>query len=227
MAYSVLPTPVTGDIISAAYWSTYLKDNFATLFPYTTSGDLAYATSSTVLARLGIGAANTILASSGTAPAYTALSTLTANVALVGSQAAGDIPYATSATAMDRLAVGAAGTILKGGTSPSYGAIVHRRQGGSSTNWQTQGTTTYTPSTAFIQMGVRSASVNTTGSVSITYPVAFSERPIITLGINGGSGACTAQVTGDSVSGFSVNLRDTITAGAITIDVNWMAVGTI
>ncbi len=55
MAYSAVPTVVTGDSWSAANHNTYLRDNLAALWPFTTAGDLAYASSATALARLAVG----------------------------------------------------------------------------------------------------------------------------------------------------------------------------
>jgi microcystin-dependent protein len=69
---SFLPTVATGDTWSASQHNTYIRDNILTLFPYISAGDLAYASSSTALARLAIGAAGRILYSTGSAPAWMA-----------------------------------------------------------------------------------------------------------------------------------------------------------
>lgn len=63
MAYSTVPTVVSGDSWSAAQHNTYIKDNFAALWPFTTAGDIAYAATSTTLARLPIGTEEQILSS--------------------------------------------------------------------------------------------------------------------------------------------------------------------
>lgn len=55
MAYSAVPTVVTGDSWSAANHNTYLRDNLAALWPFTAAGDIAYASSATALARLAMG----------------------------------------------------------------------------------------------------------------------------------------------------------------------------
>jgi hypothetical protein len=73
MAYSVVPTVATGDLWTAANHNTYIRDNLSALWPYTTAGDLSYASSATVLARLGIGSAYGILSSSGSAPVWRTL----------------------------------------------------------------------------------------------------------------------------------------------------------
>lgn len=57
MAYSAVPTVVTGDIWSAANHNTYLRDNLAALWPFTTAGDIAIASSAAELSKLSIGTA--------------------------------------------------------------------------------------------------------------------------------------------------------------------------
>lgn len=52
MAHSVVPLMATGDWIDAAWVNQYLRDNIAALWPYTTAGDLAYASGAHTLARL-------------------------------------------------------------------------------------------------------------------------------------------------------------------------------
>mgnify|MGYP003965578773 FL=1 len=72
MAFSNSYTAVTGGTLSAAQWNTGVRDNFTAIWVYTTAGDLAYATSSTALARLGIGTAGqSLITNSGaTAPEW-------------------------------------------------------------------------------------------------------------------------------------------------------------
>lgn len=89
----------------------------------TTAGDIIYATGSAAVTRLGlVGSTNSILTAGASAPAYQTLSTLTGTVATVSSQAAYDIPYATSATALGRIANGTTGQVLTATTSaaPSW-----------------------------------------------------------------------------------------------------------
>jgi hypothetical protein len=72
MAYSVVPTVAPGDSWSSSQHNTYIRDNFAALWPFTTQGDLAYASAANTLARLGIGGANAILKSNGSVPSWLA-----------------------------------------------------------------------------------------------------------------------------------------------------------
>ena len=55
MSYTAHPTVVTGQTWTAANQNTYVKDNFAALWVYTTAGDICYATSASAANRLGIG----------------------------------------------------------------------------------------------------------------------------------------------------------------------------
>lgn len=87
MSFTTVPTVNNGDSWSAAQHNTYIRDNFAAVWPFTTAGDLAYASASNALARLGIGSSGKLLKSNGSAPAWGDLdfasvyrsSTMTAN----------------------------------------------------------------------------------------------------------------------------------------------------
>ncbi len=70
MAYTPIPTYVTNQLITAAHGNTYWKDNFAALFPHTTIGDIAYASASNVLSRLGIGSEGQSLTVSSGIPGW-------------------------------------------------------------------------------------------------------------------------------------------------------------
>jgi hypothetical protein len=97
----------------------------------TTTGDIIYASGAGVAARLGIGGTNLGLYVAGGLPAWGAStkSVLTTT---------GDIVYASSANTLARLSIGGANTVLHGGTTPSYSAVV---QGDVSFTW-----TAFTPS---------------------------------------------------------------------------------
>lgn len=72
MAYTTTTTAVTGGSLSAAQWNSGVRDNFTAVWVYTTVGDIAYATSSSTLARLAKGAAYKVLRmnSGATAPEW-------------------------------------------------------------------------------------------------------------------------------------------------------------
>lgn len=57
MAYTPVPTKNPGDIITAAIWNTYIRDNFAAGVPdiFTLKGDLAVGTGADTVTRLPVG----------------------------------------------------------------------------------------------------------------------------------------------------------------------------
>lgn len=75
MAFNNSFTAVTGATYTAAQYNTYTRDNMTAIWVYTTAGDLAYASSSTTLSRLGIGSSGSLLRSTGSAPAWLAAGT--------------------------------------------------------------------------------------------------------------------------------------------------------
>lgn len=79
---STVPTVANGDSWSAAQQNTYLRDNIEAVWPYTTAGDLSYASAANQLARLGIGAAYQLLRtnSAGNAPEWGGLPFATASL---------------------------------------------------------------------------------------------------------------------------------------------------
>jgi len=70
MAFNNSYTAVTGATYTASHYNTHTRDNFTALWVYTTAGDMAYATSSTSLTRVGIGSAGEKLVSTGSAPTW-------------------------------------------------------------------------------------------------------------------------------------------------------------
>ncbi len=134
------PNSATSGAITVA--GTLITSNGGTGLASYTAGDLTYYASGTALTRLGIGSAGQILTSSGTAPQWTTLSTvsvttfsggttgLTPSSATSGtvtlggtlitsnggtglsSYTAGDITYYASGTALTKLGIGAANRVL-------------------------------------------------------------------------------------------------------------------
>lgn len=70
MAFTTVPTYTTNQLITSSHANTYWRDNLNTLFPHTAAGDLAYASATTVLSRLEIGAAGKRLGSDGSVPSW-------------------------------------------------------------------------------------------------------------------------------------------------------------
>ena len=61
MGYTVVPYVNPGDSWTAAQHNTYIRDNFAALWPFTAAGDITLAQSAYAITKLPIGAENTIL----------------------------------------------------------------------------------------------------------------------------------------------------------------------
>lgn len=155
---------------------------------------------------------------------------------------AGDTAYATAANTLGRVAIGAAGAINYStgsapawkaigaagqflgvsGTSPTWSPLVYSRQGGAADNWQTAGGSTYNPTTTQIEAGSRSVTSGT--PLAITYPNAFTYRPLIFLTVNTSTNQYTLSFSDDTLSGFTINLQK-IGGGADALSVNWLAIG--
>jgi hypothetical protein len=117
--------------------------------------------------------------------------------------------------------------------------IISKRQGGSSTVWDTPGTTTYTPTptNVKIQVGVTTFTVsdNATPKMenTITFPVAFSYKPIVLATVISDSsyatgGAVPAIVQTSAINSSSAYIRikyATNFNNGTVFNVAWMAIG--
>jgi len=116
-------TATTGIVTLAGTLNTSSGGTGLTTF---TAGDLPYYATGTALSKLGIGATNYVLTSSGSAPQYVAQSTLSVGTATTATNLAGgiasQIPYQTGAGATSFIANGSSGQVLtSNGTSvPSF-----------------------------------------------------------------------------------------------------------
>lgn len=103
-----------------------------------------------------------------------------------------------------------------------------RRQGGSATNWRTPGATTRTPGAVRMQAGSVSVPDTAGGTVPdtvVTFPVAFSDVPLVFVSqINEGT-LITSKVL--DVTASQMTLRATATAGGgpWSAEVHWLAIG--
>ena len=101
------------------------------------------------------------------------------------------------------------------------------RQGGSATDWNEQGTTNYVPSTARMQAGVKnwSGTAANSGSLTITFPQAFSSNPIGFAN----AVAATADISVGVLSTYTTNMTiywKTVSGGNITsMNFSWLAIG--
>jgi hypothetical protein len=123
-AIAINGNQITSGTVGVAYGGTNLSSY--------TAGDMLYATGSTTLAKLNIGATNYVLTSSGSAPQYVAQSTLSVGSATTATTAtnlaggiASQIPYQTAAGTTAFIANGTAGQVLtSAGTSvPTWSGI--------------------------------------------------------------------------------------------------------
>jgi hypothetical protein len=100
-------TWIHGESVDETLLNTALRNQLLAIWVGTTAGDLAYFTDANNRARLGIGAANKLLRSTGSAPEWVTLMSLTP------MNATGDLLYAGSASTLAKLAIGSTGKILK------------------------------------------------------------------------------------------------------------------
>lgn len=104
------------------------------------------------------------------------------------------------------------------------------RQGGSSTNWATSGTSNYTPGAVRMQGGAITVAVsdgNAYGAATVTFPAAFSYTPLIVVAINNdvSDRQLVAVTYSISASGFSVRVIRSVTTGTTNYVVSWIAIG--
>lgn len=152
--------------------------------------------------------------------------------------AAGDTDYYTSGVAKARLVIGAAGQLQKvnaGATAPEWFRFLDR-EGAHATNWSLQGTTDYVPGAYKLQAGEAQLIIppaGDTATVTITYPVAFSDKPLVFIGPH--------EQTAGGARGETMFRKGTQLAGSVVIDVycddalgttatftiSWLAIGPI
>ena len=116
------PIQVSGTVISL---NTVPVASGGTNITSYATGDLLYASGSTTLSKLTIGATNYVMTSSGTAPQYVAQSTLSVGSATTATNlaggAAGSVAYNTGSGATSFLALGTTNYVLTAGASaPQY-----------------------------------------------------------------------------------------------------------
>lgn len=112
-------------------------------------------------------------------------------------------------------------------------AKLYRRQGGSATDWSSAGTTTQTPGMIVEQAGVINKSFTSATLVSqtVTFPVAFSQTPLVTFSLgptqsfSGGGNVSYVSYGSVSTTGFTVNISFTA-ANTGNLDITWRAIGT-
>ncbi len=110
--------------------------------------------------------------------------------------------------------------------------IFTNRQGGSSTDWNVFGTTTYSITSPKIQIGCASiGSISTAwntwyyGSTSVTFPVAFTNKPLVFCTCNNlvANNLITLLPTGIVKTGFTLQATSNGSMGSQTVA--WLAIG--
>jgi len=97
-----------------------------------------------------------------------------------------------------------------------------KRQGGSSTNWSTAGTTGYDVTDAVIQCGAVSIAAGATATV--TFPTAFTQTPVVVCSLLTAN-QVTTPLNIISVSTTQVQIKHTQASPAYTVVALWIAIG--
>lgn len=102
----------------------------------------------------------------------------------------------------------------------------YRRQGGDASQWNTAGTTTYTPGAVRMQMGAITwtGSANATGSKAVTFPVAFDDDPLgFAVCLNtSGQIVCTVTLV---PTGITIYWQDVFLSTHTSLTFLWWAIG--
>lgn len=105
-----------------------------------------------------------------------------------------------------------------------YGKV-RSRQGGSSTNWGTSGTTTYdyTGTNTFIQVGAITGNTDAADK-AVTFPTAFNQIPVVFCFSQTAGSANVTDLAANSVTTTGFNVRN-VGANATTETIAWLAIG--
>lgn len=150
---------------------------------------------------------------------------------------AGAILYLDASHNNYTLAAGFAGQFLKSNTGypiwvfPDKPISGLQRQGGSASAWDTPGSSNYTPSQMLVQAGIVDVTdVNGHyGYTDVTFPVAFSNYPIVFSMVSGKTGNANndklsrASVQSNSV--VRISLNTTVAPAYQTMSIHWLAIG--
>lgn len=113
-------------------------------------------------------------------------------------------------------------------------ALVHKRKGGSSTEWNSAGSTNYTAGGAKIQLGAKTLvwdDDEDSDELTVTYPSAFSRKPLVYVTLQNGADATKRKLLASvySVSASSFQIKGQRTDGSsdltTTAVANWVAIG--
>ncbi len=106
---------------------------------------------------------------------------------------------------------------------------LRRRQGGNASDWSVQGSTTYTPGAVRMQAGVTQITFSvgqSANNVTVTFPEAFSNRPIVLMSAERGSGSTAVLYAltqlASQVTFYGIR---TDQASSETLEISWLAIG--
>jgi hypothetical protein len=103
----------------------------------------------------------------------------------------------------------------------------YRRQGGSATNWDAVGTTTYIPTAVRMQCGVArwTGIAADNGSLTVTLPVAFSYKPIVIAQCFNVPNICAIGYGGAFTNEINISWHDFLGLTYTQVDFTWLAIG--
>lgn len=197
MAYNTVPTVATGNSWSAAQHNTYIRDNFTALWPYTTAGDIAVASSASALSRLPKGVDGTALKMVSGSPAW-AVDTTLQDVYPVGSvymstastDPATTFGFGTWTAVQGKMLIGADGTYAAGSTG---GAATHTLTSAEMpTHTHTQNSHNHT----------QSAHTHTTDSAALMKEGTGGQVSVVQTGLGG---TTTGSTTATNTAATAVN----------------------
>jgi hypothetical protein len=216
--YTNVPIAAAGDWIDDAYLNTYLGDNFRAVFgALTAAGQLLVSTAANRLTKVAVTGNNGYLLTEDTSEPGKMKFAAPPSTFPAGGSAYQGVRQNSGASAKEWAAM------------PS----VIRRQGGDANDWWVPGATTYTPTNAVMQVGCArlTTAVGTAyGTWLITFPVAFSNPPLVFVGPPEQVSGSTRtefdwQMYTPTVSSFYIGVWSEGSASQFIIDIPWMAIG--
>jgi hypothetical protein len=99
----------------------------------------------------------------------------------------------------------------------------YRRQGGNASDWNSPGTSNYTPGAVRMQAG--RVDVGLGGTQAITFPVAFSAKPLVFVTPMDANELVKGVATSITASGFTLEVNYTDTGSPTNGKMGWLAIG--
>lgn len=117
--------------------------------------------------------------------------------------------------------------ITNGGTAANIQGLVAARQGGTTGNnsWNTAGTSNTTVSTTPVMVQVGSVTSSSSAGVTVTFPNAFTQAPLVFLTPVNGSAVSIAQLTGFPSTTSFVFVVNNNGGTQIAVNTLWAAIG--